>query len=128
MATKQIERKKSIICAGDLTKKIKIQDRVLNTNNVGVDATYTFTTQYEVWAMVKTPSAKVMFDNIAMKDTAITHEFYTRYLADMSVEKVIEYNGYRYYVVGVTNLEEESLFLRFDCVVKGQTSKAGTEW
>lgn len=126
----KLQRTKTQVCTGNLDKLIEIYQRdiepPLNSFIADPDYTETFTLLYTVWSMIQTPKGKVIFDDIGT-EKRITNVFYTRYLPDITSQNWIVYNGQRYDIERVKNLEENNLYLEIATIIRGDDTKAASE-
>lgn len=126
----KLQRTKTQVCTGNLDKLIEIYQRdiepPLNSFIADPDYTETFTLLYTVWSMIQTPKGKVIFDDIGT-EKRITNVFYTRYLPDITSQNWIVYNGKRYDIERVKNLEENNLYLEIATIIRGDDTKAASE-
>ena len=114
MATcKKIKRLSERVCIGSLNKKINIHTRELKPpTGTGVDYDEEFVVIENVWSMIETVAGKVFFDG-TNTDQSITHNFYIRYIVGVTItaENWIEYNGNRFDIINVENLDEGNRFI-----------------
>ena len=126
----KLQRTKTQVCTGNLDKLIEIYQRdiepPLNSFIADPDYTETFTLLYTVWSMIQTPKGKVIFDDVGT-EKRITNVFYTRYLPDITSQNWIVYNGRRYDIERVKNLEENNLYLEIATIIRGDDTKAASE-
>ena len=126
----KLRRTKTQVCTGSLDKLIEIYQRDLTppTNSLTVDPDYTetFTLLYTIWSMIETPKGKVIFDDVG-EDIIITHYFYIRHVDNITAQNWIVYNGNRYDIKNVTDLEENRLYLRLECAIRGSVDKDASE-
>lgn len=119
MTCKYIRDKKRRICTGDLNRKIKIQVRALETpEEDGVDFSETFIDHKTVWAMLKTTRGSQLFDGVALENP-YTHEFYIRYICNVSFENWVEYCQDKYDIVDTEVLDERNEFIVLRCKKRG---------
>ena len=126
----KLKRTKTEVCIGNMRYRIDIFIRTLTSplNPTGpiVDYTETFTLVDNVWAMIETPKGKVIFDSVGV-EKRITDVFYIRFLPSITSQNWVEFNGNRYDIERVRNLEENSLFLQLDCIIRGAIDKEASE-
>lgn len=118
---KKIYRQIKRVCSGSLNKKIKLKIRAITApSGDSVDFGETFTDFITTWAMVQTKNGIVVFDdtNTAQK---LSHEFYIRYIPNITFEKWLEYDGKNYNILNVENLNEENRFYLLQCNERGST-------
>lgn len=107
------------ICIGDMQHRIKLQSRSLSQPFFeDVDFDENFQDQSEVWAMINTVSGKTLFDGVN-QDINITHEVYIMYDLSVTAETWIEYDGRRFDILKVENLDERKQFMRLICSERG---------
>ena len=127
---KKLQRTKTQVCTGNLNKLIEIfqRDIIAPINSFSSDPDYTesFTLLWTVWAMLQTPKGKVIFDEVGTEQR-ITDVFYTRFLPNITAQNWIEFEGQRYDIERVTNLEENALYLKIETIIRGDTTKAASE-
>ncbi len=124
---KRIVQKKRIICAGDLKHYIEIQTRKIEAPLSGVDHEYDTPLYAKTWAMIQTVSGLRDFDKINVGE-GVTHLFYIRYLSGVTEQEWVIYNGQRFDIADVENLDEENQFMKLECIDKGDVDQAGSEW
>ena len=109
------------VCIGDLSKKIQIQVRSIQPPLNGVDYGEVFSQTKNVWAMCKTVSGEAIFDDSNIEQT-VTHEFYIRYIPNVTFENWILYNNKYYDIVGVENLNESDEYLLLRSRIRGNSN------
>lgn len=115
----KIEAKKSKVCAGSLDREILICSRAIQPPALdGVDFSEDFTTSSMAFAMVDTPNGVTIFDQSNI-ERVVTHDFHIRFIAGLTAESWIKFNGDLYDILQVTNLEERSLFMKLRCNKRG---------
>lgn len=120
-----IKGKHRKICAGDLNKKITLQNRAITTSSANVDFTETFTENSVVWSMVETGSGSVYFDSVGVERTN-SHKFYIRYITGITSETWILYGGRRYDILNVEDLDLNNDFMLLRAADAGLSSKAAS--
>lgn len=121
----RVQRKKTLVCSGSLNRKIDIYQRDLTAplNPAGILADFRepFTLLLTTWAMIATPKGKTIFDSVTASPTNIDTVFTIRYttIMDDDTQRWIVFNGKRYKIENVTNLEENSLYLQLDTSFTG---------
>lgn len=111
---KKIRGQKRQVCIGAKEDLITLQDRSITAPSFGVDATETFTdSNPDVWAMVKTVRGETMFDNTGT-ERDVTHKFYIEFLTGVTAETWLTFNGDRFDILDVEDLDErhQDLLLR----------------
>jgi len=111
------------LCAADLDRLITLHNRNIKTPlNFGqTEATEDFTGAQDVEAKVETRTGVTIFDGSNV-ETIITHQFFIRYRPNITTETWILFEGTRYRIVYVDDLNEEHEWLRFDCCVRGTSA------
>lgn len=104
------------VCAGDLNRRIKLNQRTLDAPQTGVDYGHTFTST-DTYASVETVGDKEIFGGTNM-DERITHIFIIRY-RDITAEWWITYRDVLYDIVGTEDLDERGEYLALKCNVRG---------
>lgn len=120
VACKKIKGKKRIVCSGDLRNLITIKTRSITAPAQGdVNFGESFTTELEILAMVETVNGEEIFDGVNVIGT-VTHNFYIRFIPDITFEKWLEFKSENYNILGVENLDERDEFYKL------RTSKRGS--
>lgn len=116
---KKIYRQIKRVCVGSLDKKVKLKIRAIAPPS-GSSAYYgeTFTDFMTVWAMVETKNGLVTFDSTNTAQN-VSHQFYIRYIPDITFEKWLEYDGKNFNILTVNNLNEENRFYMLQCNERG---------
>jgi SPP1 family predicted phage head-tail adaptor len=108
-----------VVCAGDLNKRISIQNRAIVPPVSGTpDFTETFSGSIDRWAAIQTVKGKTIFDGLNQRDREVTHEVFIRYESGVTSESWIIYNSRRFDIIDVEDLEERHEFLRILCTDK----------
>jgi SPP1 family predicted phage head-tail adaptor len=128
---KKLRRIKTEVCIGNMTKRIVIYQRVLTPPSNAFTSSSPDYTEEEVvlatvWAMVATPKPKIFFDGVSTDDK-ITDIFYIRYIVGITAQNWIIYNGYRYDIDSVENMDENSLFIKINAIIRGEVDKEASE-
>lgn len=119
MACNRIKKKPSLVCIGDLSSSIILQNRAISTPvGDGVDYGETFTTNTTAWARIDTVSGETIFDD-TNTERDVTHRFYIRYIDGITSETWIEYDSIKFDILDVENLNEEGRFLRLRAAKRG---------
>lgn len=119
MNCEPIKPKRYRVCIGDLSKKIEIETRDIQTPTTGVDFDEQFNSFKTMYAMVETASkGEVIFDESNIEQT-VTHNFYVRYMPNLTFQNWIKYNGVYFNIQEVENLNEENRFLRIKASIRG---------
>jgi hypothetical protein len=74
----------------------------------------------------QTPKGKVIFDEVSTSSN-ITDIFYIRYIAGLTSENWIIYNNNRYDVDSIVNLDENSLYMKLNCILRGSEDKEASQ-
>jgi head-tail adaptor len=127
---KKIKRIEKKVCIGSMNKLIRLKVRSL-TPPLGdtPDFGETFSQLVDVWAMVETIVGEEIFDDSNVR-RLITHDFYIRYLQDITFELWLLYpaqigNTKELYfdILKVENLNMENEFLKLRCSDRGDATK-----
>lgn len=120
----KIKQKPYKICTGDLSKRITLYVRSITDPQGGsVDFGENFTTPTNVWAMIETLSKGVeIFDGSNVIDVA-THLFYIRYIPGITFEMYLDYNGRRFRIIDVQNIDEKDETIILRCTERGDNTK-----
>ena len=126
----KLRRTKTEVCIGNMNKKIDIYARSLTTplDPLASDVDYdeTFTLVGNVWSMVQTPTGKIIFDSLGV-EKIVTDIFYIRYIADLTSENWVIFKGNRYDIQSLQNIEENSLFQKLNCIIRGDETLAASK-
>lgn len=115
----KIRRKKRQVCIGDLDKEVTLQNRDITSPLFGTpDFDETFTDIDTVWAGINTKSGKMFFDGVGT-ETLVTHEILIRYDAAVTTETWVEFDGRRFDILEVQDLEDRHAFLILMCTDRG---------
>jgi len=123
---------KKVTCAGKMDRKITIFDRNILppgfANSEDVDANEIFNNPKIRYAQIKTLGNRgiTIFDSVGI-EKIVTHEFIIRFDITLTSENWIEYNGSRYDIVGVFDLNEKHRFTSLKCIIRGSISKEATK-
>ena len=119
MKCKSIKKNNKKICISDFDKKIKIQIYSLQVSNVA-ETQIGFIDLAEVWAFVKTRNNASFVANVNI-DTAITIEFYIRYIdnIDLNNQIFIEYEGKRFKINSIENIDKDNEVIVFRAIERG---------
>jgi len=121
MATcKKLRRTLTKVCTGALNKRIQIQTRHIKPP-VGnsVDYTEEFTNIITTWAMLETVTGVTIFDDTNVEQV-VTHDFYIRYIPNVTFEKWILFDEKYYDILRVENYQENNLYYRIRTNVRGR--------
>lgn len=115
----KIRRQSKRICIGALNKRITINSRAIGAPvGTEVDFTETFTKRFDTWAMIETIDGKTIFDDTNI-ERVITHDFFIRYVPNITFQDWILYNGKYYDIVRVENFQEDNRFYRIRSAIRG---------
>ncbi len=100
-------------------QSITLQDRDIQAPDFGTpDFDLDFTNDTLVTAIVQTERGKTLFDGVAT-DTPITHKFIIEYLAGVTSETWVLFDGRRFDIVDVENNAEKNECLILRCTERG---------
>lgn len=111
------------VCTGDLRHFILLQARDLQASNSSVDFIENFTDNGNVWAAIQTARAGVTVFDASNIEIAVTHIFYIRYIAGFTQQVWIEFEGQKYDIFTVEDLDERHEFQALMCSVRGDSTK-----
>jgi SPP1 family predicted phage head-tail adaptor len=117
---KQVIRRPDI---GDMRHKIEIRTQAIapiNTDNP--DFGENFTLFKTVWAKIDTVSGEEIFAGTSLIKI-VTHVFTIRYIATLTKEFWIFYQGNSYKIVDVEPLDERKVFMKIRCIIRGDQTK-----
>lgn len=129
------KKKKTVLCAGDMTDKIKLVNRSIGPPTIGTnDPVTTFTTILEPWAIVETldlsGSSQRYFSSVNIEDTP-THKISIFYDATIwpldSDNTFVEMNDRRFRIVGTKDLNELKTTIEILCTDRGINTLGATE-
>ncbi len=116
-------RKSTRVCIGSLNQRIDINIRTLTPNSDDdVDYDEVFTLTKTVWSMVETVTGETMFDSSNV-ERVVTHNFYIRYIPDITMENWIVYKDELYDILNVENFGENDRFYKMATAVRGDTAQ-----
>lgn len=121
MKCRSIKKNINKICIGDFNHRIKIQTTSIIANNAPNSlSTVAFTTIAEVWAMIKTNTAREFIDGVNIEN-GLNTDFYIRYtsLISLSQQLWIEYDGNLYKITNVDNIDKDNKIIRLRAIEKG---------
>lgn len=122
---KKIRIPKRRYCAGDLNKRITIQNRTIVAPD-DVDYDEDFQKELVVFAGVKTLIGVEIFDQNNVPTNA-SHDFIIHYRAGITAENWVLFENNRYDILKVENLEERNEWLRLRSTLRGSDTKASTK-
>lgn len=117
------KRPRRIVCAGDLSSLVTLQNRDIVEPIFGeTDFAEEFSGDSKVWAKVVTVAGKTFFDQVNA-DVALTHEITIRYDPTVTAETWVQAESRRFDIVSVEDLEERHEFMLLRCVERGDTDR-----
>ena len=120
---KKIRRTLTKVCTGALNKKIQIQIRAITPPaGESVDYSEEFTELITTWAMIDTPTGTEVFDSTNTVKT-VTHDFYIRYIPNITFEEWILYDNKYYDILMVEDFQEDKQYYRLRCNLRGDETK-----
>jgi len=120
----KIKGRKRQICAGDLDRRITLTGRTIQTTEIGTpDFGEDFPDAIQRWAMILTEKGDEVFafNNV---DRVFSHSFYLRYDPVITASYYVEFDGNRYDILNVEDLDERHEFIRLKCALLGDQTKA----
>lgn len=117
-----VKKKFRKVCLGDLRDRIVIQDRNIKAPQNGVDYSEQFDRGRKRRAMINTVRGSVFFDDLGQQ-TVITHDIYFRYDKSLTTQNWILFDGKRFKILELTNLDERRRWLLAECTDKGDKNK-----
>lgn len=124
---KKISIPKPKICSGDLNKRITIYQRPIGVPNYGsVIVQYQFVVLAEIWAAIETMQGD-FFGDMVSRDNQPTDRFYIRYRDDITADNWIGFNGFRFDILRVENINRYKEYLSLLCVDTGSELKEGSK-
>jgi len=125
------------LCSGDLNQLISIQNRTIKPPTVGsVDFSVIFEDQAinddqssvfqegQVWAFISTTGGKTVFDGV--NERVVTHEIRLRYIEGLTAEAWVLYEGGRYDIVTVEDIDEAHDYMKLKCNFRGMDTQYNT--
>lgn len=125
MKCSSVQKRKVVVCAGDMNDVIKIQNRSLGTPIF--DSSY-FSENFssakpsdpeEQLALVDSVNGKTFFNSVSETDETITHYVYINFEEDITAENWVEFEGNHLDVLSVENVGEANETLLLVCQEKG---------
>lgn len=119
-----LQRTNTKICSGSLNKLITIFTRDItpgiNPYGVAPDTHYdeNFTALTQAWALIVPKNGDVIFNDISI-DTKATHDIYIRYIVGITQENWLTFDGFRYDILDVTNVDQNNRYLLLECNISG---------
>lgn len=115
------------VCVGDLDKLIQVQTRSIQPPaGSSVDFFEQFTEYQDFWALIQTVNGLSIFDGSGITQN-ITHKIYIPYAEGITFENWVQYNGNRYRISRVENLDERNEFFLLYCIFRGSAALAVNE-
>ena len=122
-----IQRKKTVVCTGDLRWRISIASRALTSpSGNNVDFTETFVDVVTIWAMVESIAPFSTLNSVTV-DSFPTHRFIIRYRSDVTSENFIKFDGKYYDILDVLEPDNTKDYLCLYCLETGSQSKAAAQ-
>ena len=119
------------ICIRDLRHKVSIYTRSITAPNFlseqSTKYTEDFTLVSSVWAAVQVVDGVKEFDTISLNKNSNTHNFYIRYRHNITQENWLDYQGLRYDILKISNLNLRNKFIKLYCSLSGDNTKAGSQ-
>ena len=78
------------------------------------------------WAMIETPKGQTIFDEVGI-EKIVTDVFYIRYIDGLTKEDWIVYDGNRYDIQTVEDMDKNKLFQKLPSVVRGVDTLEATK-
>lgn len=125
----KIRKKKRQYCIGDLRDTIDLQSRDITapTEFSSVDYDEDFSTvEANLPAAINTVNGKTFFDGVST-ETPITHTVGIRFIENVTAENWVLFDGRRFDILRVENLDERSLWLELTCVDRGLATKEASK-
>lgn len=105
-------------------KTITLQNRAISSPEFGTpDFDEAFTSTDDVQAILQTQRGKVLFDGVST-DERITHKICIEYLAGVTSETWILFDGRRFDILDVENCGEQDICLILRCNERGTGAAA----
>ena len=125
----KIRGKKRQLCAGDLDRLIKLQERTITPPDEDDDTDYGLDfedlLQDDVFAMVVTrPNGTTFFDTVTNLDVIVDIEFYIRFLEGITAQTWIEFEDTRYSILNAEDLDKRHEWLKLTCNERGDKANA----
>lgn len=109
--------------AGSMNSRITVFLRELRSPSGG-DYKYqeVFTPRLDVWAFIDTVHGITVFDD-TNTERVISHDFYIRYMPNITFQNWLEYKHSRYKIFHVENYGLENKFYLLRCALTGDKDK-----
>jgi SPP1 family predicted phage head-tail adaptor len=121
MKCQSIKKTLNKVCIGDFNHRVKIQTTSITPNNAPDSiSSVGFTTIIEVWAMIKTNTAREFIDGVNIEN-GLNTDFYIRYNSIIPLDKQlwIEYNNNLFKIINIDNIDKLDKIVKFRSVEKG---------
>lgn len=119
------------ICINDLRHRITIYERSIIAPNFLSEQSTKFTEQFtsigNFWSAIEVRDGSNLFNDISLDKEDLTHIFYIRYNSSITQENWIVYDGYRYNILKVENMNERNTFNKIYASISGLESKDGSK-
>lgn len=128
----KIQSKRRRVCIADLDRQISIQNRAIQSPTNEPDYTELFSAGSstssglvagDVWAMIESTAGKTVFDTAGV-ERVVSHKITTRFFDGVTAESWILFNGNRYDVVSVENIDERGEYMVMRCVFRGVSTSS----
>jgi len=128
----KIKGKRRKVCIGDLDRLVKLENRSITAPSDGVDYTETFTNKQisgspipsgEVWAMIESVSGETVFDATNI-ERDVTHRIYIRFISGITASTWILFEGIRFNILDVEDLDFRHEFQLLRCTIRGTSSRS----
>ncbi len=128
----KIQSKRRRVCIADLDRQISIQNRAIQSPTNEPDYTELFSAGSstssglvagDVWAMIESTAGKTVFDTTGV-ERVVSHKITTRFFDGVTAESWILFNGNRYDVVSVENIDERGEYMVMRCVFRGVSTSS----
>lgn len=128
----KIQAKRRRVCIADLDRQISIQNRAIQSPTNEPDYTELFSAGSstssglvagDVWAMIESTAGKTVFDTTGV-ERVVSHKITTRFFDGVTAESWILFNGNRYDVVSVENIDERGEYMVMRCVFRGVSTSS----
>lgn len=124
-----LRRKKRQPCIGDMDNEITLQARAIKPPLSGVDASEQFTDAASgdvIYALIETRSGETVFDD-TNTERDVTHRFIIPFVDGITAETWISFNGDRFDILGVEDLEERHEYLLLRASNRGLDSNRAND-
>lgn len=119
----KIKGKNRKICIADLDREINIQNRSIQSASImNVDFDEDFSGDTTHWAMIESVNGEEFFDG-TNTGTPITHHFYIRYDPAVTSQQFLTFEGDRYDILNVEDLDLRHEFQKLRCIIMGDEDK-----